>query len=75
MTINPGYAELLGKELGRQRMREADQERLVRQVSRYQPSLAKKVLVILRSRWSEIWERDKHRYPSISQLPKNSTNL
>ena len=75
MTFNPGYAELLGKELGRQRMREAEKERLVREASRHEPSLAKKILVIMRSRWSDFWGGDTHKYPPISQVPKNSTTL
>lgn len=75
MTFNPEYAQLLGAELQRNRMREAEKERLVRQVSRYEPSLAKKILVILRARWSDLWDGDSHQFPPVSQLPKKSTTL
>ncbi len=75
MTFNPDYAELLGAELQRQRMREAQQERLIRQVSKQEPSLIKKIQVILRARWSDLWDRGSHKYPPISRMPKNSTSL
>lgn len=75
MTFNPNYAQLLGAELQRQRMREAEHERLIRQASRKEPSLARKILVILRSRWSDLWDGKAQSYPPISQLPKNSTSI
>ena len=75
MTFNPEYARLFGAELQRTRMREAEEERLARQVSGTGPSLAKKIIVILRARWSDFWDGDSHKYPPISRLPKNSTTL
>ncbi len=54
MTFNPGYAELLGKELQRNRMREAEKQRLIRTVTLANPSTAKKVWIIFRSRWQDL---------------------
>ena len=75
MTFYPDYAQLLGAELQRQRMREAQKERLIRQVSKQEPSLLTKILVILRARWSDLWDRSSHQYPPISRMPKNSPSL
>ena len=55
MTFNPGYAELLGKELEMQRMREAEKERLIRKTTAWNPPLSRKLSVILRSRWHDFW--------------------
>jgi len=77
MTFNPSYAELLGKEMQMQRMREAKRERLIRQVSGWKPSSAKKLFIIVRSRWSNYWSRvirKKGNIP-ISRIPKNSPSL
>ncbi len=77
MVSNPLYLMMLSQELQRQRMREADHERLIRQVTRWEPSLAHKILVILRARWSDLWDGEdrSRRYPPISQTPSKSTSL
>lgn len=77
MTFNPSYAELLGKELQRDRMREAKRERLINQATAWNPSLSRKLSVILRSRWHDFWtslKKDK-KYTPISRLPKSSPSL
>ena len=77
MTFNPSYAELLGKELQMQRMREAEKERLIRKTTAWNPPVFRKLYVILRTRWQDIWKgrREKRDYPPISQLPENSPSL
>jgi hypothetical protein len=77
MSLNFNSDLMLSQELQRDRMREAEQERLVRKVTTGQPSLARKLYVILRCRLDELFSgRDsgKH-YPPITQLSKNSPNL
>lgn len=75
MTYNLLLSELMGEEFQRQRMQEADKERLIRQVLRQEPSLAKKVFTILRARWSNFWDREIQTIPPITHMPKNSTTL
>ena len=77
MTFNPSYAELLGKELQMQRMREAEKERLIRKATAWNPSLSRKISVILRTRWQEYWtgRRKAGRYMPISYVPKKSPSL
>ena len=74
MTFNPSYAELLGKELQRDRMREAQRERLIRKSAGWNPGLVGKLLIIMRSYWSRFWNRlfKKMGYIPISSLPKDS---
>ena len=73
MTHNLLLTELLGEELHSQRIREAEKERLIRQVTRQEPSLAKKVFTILRARWSNFWDREIQAIPPITHMPKKST--
>ena len=77
MTFNPSYAELLGKELQIQRMREAEKERLVRKATAWNPNLSRKISVILRTRWQEYRTRLRkdRRYIPVSRVPKKSTSL
>ncbi len=76
MTFNPSYAELLGKELQMQRMREAEKERLIRKVTAWNPPLPRNISVILRTRWQEYWTRRRkvRQYIPISRVPKNSSS-
>jgi len=76
MTFNPNFAELLGKELQMQRMREADHERLVRKATTWNPPLSRKIFVIFCSRWQEFWasRREDRQYTPISKVPKSSTS-
>ena len=77
MTFNPGYAEILGRELQRARLKEAEQQRLIRTATLAGPSRARKIWLILRDRWQTTWTRksDRKIYPPISHVPKNSTSL
>jgi len=76
MTFNPGYAELLGKELKMQRMREAEKERLIRKATAWNPPLSRKLSVIIQSRWHDYWEgrRKNRQFTLISHIPKKSTS-
>ena len=77
MTFNPGYAELSGMELQRDRMREAEKQRLIRTVTPADPSTVKKVWIIFRSRWKDLRKpkfKIEH-YPPIPPLPKKSQSL
>ena len=74
MTFNPGYAELLGKELEMQRMREAENERLIWKTTTWNPPLSRILSVIIRSRWHDLWtgRRKSGQYLPLTHLPKNS---
>ena len=74
MTFNPGYAELLGRELEMQRMREAEKERLIRKATAWNKPLSRKLLVIIRSRWHDyrVGRRKKRQYLPISNVSKSS---
>jgi len=76
MTFNFNNAELLGKELGRDRMREAEKERLIKQSSGWNPGPIEKFLNGFRTRWNRSWFRFVNRkvYISFSGDPKNSTS-
>ena len=77
MTFNPSYADLLGKELQMQRMREAEKERLIQKATAWNPPLSRKISVILRTRWQESWtdKRKAGRYMPVSHVPKKSPSL
>jgi hypothetical protein len=75
MTINPIYAELLGKELQRDRLREAEKERLINQViGRNHAGHHWKVFSALSSQGRAFWNRiiRKKGYIPISREPKKS---
>lgn len=77
MTYNYNYAELLGRELIKERRREAERERLLRSLTPANPSIFKKIWYILRSRWQERRHTGigKQGRTSISPLPKSSPSL
>jgi hypothetical protein len=77
MTFNSNYAELLGRELQRERMREADRERLIKEVSGWNPGLVGKLLIVLQDRWTKFWSRTarKKTYIPVSGEPKNYLSL
>ena len=77
MTFKFNYAELLGRELQRDRMQEAERERLIKRVSGWNPSLAEIILINLEDRWSRFWSRVTGRksYIPISQVPKKSSSI
>ena len=77
MIFNLNYAELLGRELQRNRKREAERERLIRQVSGWNHNSAEETLIILRDRGSIFWSWITGRKISfpISQMPDKSSTL
>lgn len=77
MTFNPNYAELLGRELQRDRMQEAQKARLVRTASLANPSNGFKVWLIIRDRWQKFWNPDFEIHPRrpIAGTPKRSPSL
>jgi len=77
MTFNFNYAELLGREMQKDRMREAEKERLIKQVAGLNPPMTGKLFVIMRSRWSRFWIKKfkKIGFIPVSQVPKNSHSL
>jgi len=77
MTFNPNYAELLGRELHKIRIEEAAQQRLIRQATLANPSGARKIWLIFRSRWQSFWYRKPAQKPylPVSKIPGKSTSL
>ena len=77
MTFTPNHAELLGLEMQRDRMREAEKERLIRQVSGWKPAPAEKLFIIFRSHWKDLWSRigNERVYLPATQLPKKTSSL
>ena len=77
MTFNPFYADLIGRELIKSRMQEAEQERLIKQAAGWDPGLAGKLLIILQARWNKFWPRLSRRkeFIPLSQVPRKSTSL
>jgi hypothetical protein len=77
MTFNPSYAELLGKELQRERLREAERERLIKEIAGSNPALRGFLLINLQSRWNEYWSKVSRNktFVSITKTPKNSPSI
>ncbi len=73
MTYNYNYAEYLGRELLNERRREADRERLIRSLTPANPSILKKIWMIIRTRWQE--NRQGAIKPAITPLAKSSQSL
>lgn len=77
MTFNPNYAELLGRELQRDRLREASRERLIRSMTPANPSSLTKVWSILRNRGRDLGRqifKPGQIYPA-TRLPEDSHSL
>ena len=55
MTLYPNHAELLGREMQRVRLEEAERQRLIRTVVLANPTWERKIWLILRYRWSYFW--------------------
>ena len=74
MTLYPNHAELLGREIQRVRIEEAERQRLIRAAILANPTWERKVWQILRYRWSTFWNRNRYRkiYPQISAVPGKS---
>lgn len=77
MAYNYSYAELLGQEMLRQRRREAEKERLIRQVTRRDSAQAGRFRQAIRSRLNALRPLvlKKRGYIQISGVPKNSTSV
>jgi hypothetical protein len=78
MTLNPTYAELLGKELQRDRLREAEKERLINlAINRNPIRPGRKVLATLSSNWRAFWKRiiRKRDYMPLSEMPEKSPSI
>ena len=77
MSTDLIQAELYGQELRRDRMREAEQWRLVNQGATWNPSLLRKLSIILGKYWKTFWSRvfRKKGYITISRTPNESPSL
>jgi hypothetical protein len=77
MTYNYNYAEYLGRELLKERRREAEHERLIRSLTPANPSILEKIWHILQSRWQDSRKErvGQQGYQPLSPLPKNSHSL
>ena len=73
MAIYPSNTDLLGRELQRDRLKEAENWRLIKQANAWNPTMIKKLTVILQSRWKKFWSGlfNKERYIPISKAPKS----
>ena len=76
-TINPSYYDYLGQELRKDRMREAEKERIIREVRGWNPPFYKRLWIIIKSRFSGERQVIKKQitYPPVSQMPKESPSL
>lgn len=77
MTFNPSYAELMGREQYRIRLKEAERARLINTMTLANPSTAKKIWLILRDRWTNLWGRShtQKRYHPVSGMEGKSHSL
>lgn len=77
MTFNPSYAELLGREQYKIRLKDAEQARLIKTMTLANPSTTKKIWLILRDRWTNLWSRNQveKRYSPVSRLEGKSHSL
>jgi hypothetical protein len=78
MTLNPSYLQLLGRELQRDRMREAEKERLINQAIGRNPSRpGRKIMSMLSSNWKAFWNRifRKREYMPLSEMPEKSPSI
>jgi hypothetical protein len=76
-TINPSYYDYLGQELRKDRMREAEKERIIREVRGWNPPIYKRLWIIIQSRFSgKSRLAEKHiGYSPVTHLPKESPSL
>jgi hypothetical protein len=77
MNTNLFQAELHGRALRNDRMREAKDWRLVKEGATWNPSPLRKLFIILRTHWKSFWSKvfRKREYIPISQAPKESPSL
>jgi hypothetical protein len=77
MSIDLIRAELYGQELRRDRMREAEQWRLVNHGATWNPSLLRKLSIILVRYWKSFWSKTfrKRGYIPVSRTPNESPSL
>jgi hypothetical protein len=77
MTFNPSYAELLGREQYKIRLEEAKRERLINTLTLANPSLTRKIWLILLDRMQTLWhpKRSQKNYHPISRIEGKSHSL
>ncbi len=76
MSYYPSNAELMGREMLRVRLQEADKQRLIRIAALANLPRTKKPRLALRDRWFSFWNRKEDRkiYP-ISSVPGQSHSI
>ena len=76
MTYIPSNAELMGREMLRVRLQEAEKQRLVRIAALANLPKTRKPWWALRDRWISFWNRNENRkiYP-ISSVPGQSHSI
>lgn len=77
MTFNPSYAELMGREMQKIRLKEAERERLINTYTLANPSTARKIWLLFLDRWQGIWNRKRGQknYLPISKMEGKSPSL
>ena len=77
MSTDLIQAELYGQELRRDRMREAEQWRLVNHRATWNPTLLRKLSIILVRYWKSFWSKvfQKRGYIPVSRTPNESHSL
>ena len=77
MTFNLCHAELLGRELQRERLREAERERLIYQITGSKSALHGLLRSNLHSQWNEYWSSVSGNKTDISltKTPKRSSSI
>ena len=74
MTINPSYADIIAREMGRDRQRDTEQWKLIQLVMKSKPSKIQGWLKAAKIRWQTFISnlKGKRGYIPISQTPKES---
>ena len=77
MTFNPSYAEMMGREMQKIRLKEAERERLINSFTLANPSTARKIWLLFLDRWGNIWNRKRNQrnYLPISGMEGKSPSL
>lgn len=76
MSYIPSNAELMGREMLRVRLQEAEKQRLIRIAALANLPETRKTWPVLRDRWLSFWNRNQDRkiYP-ISSVPGKSHSI
>lgn len=77
MTINPMYLNLYSEQLQKMRLEEAARQRLIRTATLGNPSGVRKIWLILRDRWGNLWnrKRDQKTYTIFPPVPGKSPSM